>query len=153
MHVQITNNTKHTIVCDGDNATIGSAAARLCALSMKTIASTIATPDNPSRSLLSKAAGTARAAVTIGGAQAVHGQIQQWGPVLDRYGWDEKRREDQLKRLGKRALYPGESTEGNIFFAKRLPSVPFTVQVPIFVLYNEKDSAVVSATLEPQGRE
>lgn len=151
VHVQIINNTKHSIVCDGDNAAISSDNARISALSMNTIASTIVAPDNPGRGLISKTAGTARAAVTIGGAQAVHGQIQQWGPVLDRYGWDEKRREVQVNRLGKRALYPGECTEGNIFFAKRLPVGAITVQVPIFILYNEKDSAIVSATLEALG--
>lgn len=59
---------------------------------------------------------TVTAAATIGVWQSVHDQLQMSGPIPKRYGWDEKRRSNELSAFERRILWPGDSTQGLMFF-------------------------------------
>ncbi len=53
---------------------------------------------------------------TVGVAPTIKDELRSRGPVLPRYGADQMRREATGERFAMRILWPGEDTQGIIFF-------------------------------------
>jgi hypothetical protein len=70
-------------------------------------------------------------AVTIGVYSALRDEIKQRGPILPRYGTDQMRREATLERFGTRILWPGDETQGIVFFRTSSKLDNTNVQLPV----------------------
>ncbi len=83
-------------------------------------------------------------AAFVGATLAARDQANQKRAVRGRYGWDEKRREEQSARFTKRVLYPGDTTSGFIYFDSWLEG-EMTISIPVSDFNNDKDAAMLSA--------
>lgn len=110
--VRVSNNTNSPILLDGDRASLEKGGASMTAVTNAAI-ETSADPPEPKSQIAKNAI---LGAVTIGAALAIHDQLVENGPVLRRFGGDEKRREATAQRFGKRIVWTGDSTEGTLFF-------------------------------------
>ncbi len=71
------------------------------------------------------------AGVTIGAYPTVRDIVNQKGPILNRYGADEKRRENVAARFGKRILWPGDISEGIVFVKENQKIQGASVEMPV----------------------
>jgi hypothetical protein len=162
--ITVANNSDRPLLFDGDAAvslSMPGAAPTPC-VSMERLAELSVLPEqSPSfkKRLVTDVKATAVAAVTVGWAQTIHDQKQGSGPIVaangGRYGLDEQRREDQLRRFGKRVLWPGDSTEGVIYFAPPADTgnrrtstaageAPMKISIPVASYYDKADRGVIN---------
>jgi hypothetical protein len=87
---------------------------------------------------------TVVAATTVGAVPAAGYIVHQAGPILDRYGSDESRREDEISRFGKRIVWPGESTKGIVYFSTDKPLKGATIEIPVSSMFDTADQASIS---------
>jgi hypothetical protein len=90
---------------------------------------------------------SATAAVFVGAVQTAETLKKQYGPINKRYEWDEERRENEESRFGKRLLYPGDSTDGNIYFRAGTELSGNTLTMPVKSFYDGADQASISKTI------
>ncbi len=88
---------------------------------------------------------TVAAAVSVGGLQTVSDLLKSRKPTLDRFGKDEKRREEILEQFGQRILWPGDASTGIIMFPASEPLTNAQVAIPVSSFFNAKDQAVLSS--------
>lgn len=107
--VQVQNNTDSTLMFDGDKAVLH--------LTGKNIPATQSVEYKKSmgKAFIQETNAAVVAGVTIGAYPTVRDMVNQKGPILNRYGSDEKRRENVADRFGKRILWPGDISEGIVF--------------------------------------
>ncbi|MBU6455028.1 MAG: hypothetical protein KGS72_24875 [Cyanobacteria bacterium REEB67] len=160
--VTVTNNSDRPLLFDGDAAvslSLPGAAPAPC-VSMEKLAQLSVLPEQSAsfkKRLATDVKATAVAAVTIGWAQTIHDQKQGSGVVVaangGRYGLDEQRREDQLRRFGKRVLWPGDSSSGIIYFAASVAAanaagatgaLPIKISIPVASYYDKADQGVLN---------
>ncbi len=147
--ITVTNGSKRTIELDADNAVaLSNGESRKCA-SMLEIENAIKLPDSPRHKYFKDVKASITAIATVGTAGAVTDQLNESGPVKDRYGFDEKRREDQLKLFSRRVLFPGESTSGLIYFKRKLPD-RFKIEIQLRDFNNESESVTLSTEYLPE---
>jgi hypothetical protein len=110
--IHVTNNTNSPLLLDGDRAALEKGGSTLTAVTNFNLEGA-ADPPEPTKTLVKNAV---LAAVTVGANLAIADQKIENGPVLGRFGGDERRRESSAERFGKRIIWTGDSTEGVIFF-------------------------------------
>lgn len=153
LQVNVSNGTDRPLLFDGDSATL-----RLSGSTIKTI--TIRQTDLtvcPIPTAKDEVIAVARAAITVGAAPAIRDHKLQAGPILQRYGCDEKRREDEETRFGKRILWPGDSCSGIVFFQTDRSLRGGIIELPVQSLADMQDQTALkensnikgSATLTP----
>jgi hypothetical protein len=110
--IRVQNNTNSPLLLDGDRAALEKGSSTMnCVTNAKVEYSA-----DPPESKAQIAKNGLAAAVTVGAALAIHDQMVENGPILGRFGGDERRREASAERFGKRIVWTGDSTEGVIFF-------------------------------------
>ncbi len=142
--ITVTNNSDRTIEVNGDacSATIGGTTEKC--LTMAQIESSIDLPDSPRHKYRKQLAASLEGAAFVGATLAARDQVNQKRAVKERYGWDERRREEQSRRFSKRVLYPGDTTSGFIYFDTWLNG-EMTISIPVTDFNNDKDAAALSA--------
>lgn len=144
--VKVTNRSQATVEVLGDESVVRRAGGDEKCLPMERIEAAIDLPDSPRHKYLKDLSAAVQAATTVGAAPAIKDRAVQRGSVRGRYGHDEKRREKLFSRFGKRVLYPGDSTEGAIFFAGKLPAGA-TIDVPVRDFYYQDNRASLTLTV------
>jgi len=139
----VKNATDSPIVVDGNNANLKFADAKIN--QSKTLKQLDAIDKPPTSGMplyVSDLKSTVTAALTIGAVQALEGARDLKKPVLKRYKWDEERRTNEEERFGKRLLYPGDSTTGNLYFSQSNANTDqMELNCPIYSFYNNDDQA------------
>lgn len=144
--VKVTNQSQATVEVLGDESVVRRAGGDEKCLPMERIEAAIDLPDSPRHKYLKDLSAAVQAATTVGAVPAIKDRAIQRGSVRGRYGHDEKRREKLFSRFGKRVLYPGDSTEGAIFFAGKLPAGA-TIAVPVRDFYYQDNRASLTLTV------
>jgi hypothetical protein len=150
--ISVTNNADRPLLFDGDAAVVSSMpGGALPCVSLSTLAQLSVLPeqsDSFKRRFVTDAKATGAAAVTVGWVQTLHDQKRFSGPVVGpnggRYGLDEQRREDELRRFGKRVLWPGDESSGVIYFDSPGALTGATINLPVSSYYDQDDRSTVS---------
>jgi hypothetical protein len=124
-------------------ATVGS--ARYLPSSSTAIEPKKSPPDNFKGKLKSDAWATASSAALVGAVQTIQDAARQEGPILGRYGQDEARRRNETSSFGKRIVWPGDTSEGVIYFGATPSLQSASLTLPVNTLYNEEDQTVLTA--------
>ena len=149
--ISVTNNADRPVLFDGDAAVAESAAGPLACVPLTKLAqlSVLGEQSNSfSKRFVTDLKATTAAAVTVGWAQTLPDQKRFSGPVLGpgggRYSLDEQRREDQLRRFGKRVLWPGDASTGVIYFDSPKALTGATIDLPVSSYYDQDDRSTVT---------
>jgi hypothetical protein len=112
--VHLHNGTNSPLMFDGDRARVRIGSDQLVpAVSDATLEATVAPP--PSKRHEWRVG--LDNAFTLGWSSTIFEEWLERGPVLPRFGDDQLRREATLERFGLRILWPGDETQGIVFFA------------------------------------
>src|SRR6185437_9575030 len=106
------NGTNSPLMFDGNRARITVAGQCVDAVTDAALEAVVAPPPT----IADDAKVAIADAVTVGAYSAVRDEIKERGPILPRYGSDQMRREATLERFGTRILWPGDDTQGIVFF-------------------------------------
>lgn len=107
--ILVQNNTDSTLMFDGDKAVLHIAGQNIPA------ALSVEKKTSMGKAFIKETNAAVVAGVTIGAYPTIRDIRNQKGPILERYGADEKRRENVADRFGKRVLWPGDISEGIVF--------------------------------------
>ncbi|MDR3613614.1 MAG: hypothetical protein P4L53_08605 [Candidatus Obscuribacterales bacterium] len=146
--IKVTNDTDRPIVFDGDNAIATASGVSYNSASLVQLEEINRLPHTFGQKLSSDLKATTTATVTVGAVQAAEGFKSQAGPILPRYEGDEKRRELEDTRFGKRVVYPGEVSEGVLYFQTNASMQGAVLQLPASSLYDHNDKAAVSRRVD-----
>jgi hypothetical protein len=147
LHVKVQNRSDEPLVFDGDHSLIASkengSQIAICITQMQ-LDSVGRPPTTFSGRLSSDLKATVTAAATVGAVQTAETLKKQYGPITKRYEWDEERRQNEESRFGRRLLYPGDSTDGNIYFRVGTQFSGNTLTMPVKSFYDGSDQASLS---------
>ncbi len=146
--VVVRNNTDRPLNFEGDLATLSIGASNLSSAPMLEVEKRIKQPDNPHGYFLRSMENTVTAATTVGAVQTVDGQVRLTGPIQQRYGWDNIRRIDRQSMFAKRVLWPGDSTEGNLFFLGTASASGAALKIPVCAFYDRADKQLITVTVK-----
>lgn len=143
----ITNGSDIPIVIDGDSASLEVAKSSVQVAPLKDLVN-IHKPPNHGLKLIARDTGSVLTAmVTVGALQTLKGIQEEYKPVMQRYGWEEERRLREIETFGKRLLYPGDSTTGNLYFAvSTLKNTSFKCMISSF--YDQNNSTTLSKAID-----
>jgi hypothetical protein len=149
--ISVKNNADRPLLFDGDAAVADSTAGPLACVPLAKLEKLSVLPEQSSnfgKKFVTDLAATTSAAVTVGWYQTLRDQKRASGPVVGpdggRYAEDEQRRTDQLRRFGKRVLWPGDTTSGVIYFDVTKPLADVTIILPIASYYDKNDQSTIS---------
>ena len=148
--VSVQNNSDRPLLFDGDAASTKVAGSSTACIPLSKLEKLSVLPeqsDSFGKRFVTDLKATTSATVTIGWAQALRDQKQGSGPYVGpnggRYGLDEQRREDKLRRFGKRVLWPGDSTSGVIYFDQTKTAIN-DIDLPVSSYYDSADKATMN---------
>lgn len=144
----VRNNTDRPLSFEGDQASITLGTLNLAAAPMVEIEKRIKQPDNPHGYAARSLENTVTAAVTVGAVQTVDGQRRLKGPIQQRYGWDNIRRIDRQTLFAKRILWPGDSTEGSLYFVGSSYLSGAALKIPVSAFYDKADKHLITVTVK-----
>jgi hypothetical protein len=148
LKIKVTNDTDRPIIFDGDNAVATAGGANYNTAPLVQLEEINRLPHTFGQKLSSDLKATTTATVTVGAMQTAEGIKSQMGPILPRYEGDEKRRELEDTRFGKRVVYPGETSEGILYFPTNDSLQGAVLQLPTSSLYDNNDKAAVSRRVD-----
>jgi hypothetical protein len=148
LKIRVTNDTDRPIVFDGDNAVATAGGASYNTATLVQLEELNRLPHTFAQKLSSDLKATTTATVTVGAVQTAEGIKSQFGPILPRYEGDERRRELEDSRFGKRVVYPGENSEGVVYFQTDASLQGAVLQLPTASLYDNNDKAEVSQRID-----
>jgi hypothetical protein len=147
LHVKVQNRSDEPLVFDGDHSLIASkengSQIAICITQMA-LDSVGRPPTTFKGRLSSDLKATVTAAATVGAVQTAETLKKQYGPITKRYEWDEERRQNEESRFGRRLLYPGDTTDGNIYFKAGTQFSGNTLTMPVKSFYDGSDQASLS---------
>ena len=146
VEVSVKNNSDRPVIFKGNEAKAGT--GELKASPMSEISNRIQQRDNPRGYCLRSLENTITAALTLGAVQTVEGEMIKHGPIAERYGFDNVNRLDRLARFGERILWPGDASQGIIYFPANESLSGRSIQMPVADFYNHKDAVTVSAPIQ-----
>ena len=91
---------------------------------------------------------TVTAALTVGAVQTAETIVKERGPIKERYEWDEQRREREDSRFGKRLLYPGDKSDGMIYFNSDVSFGSKSLAIPVASFYDQSDQTCVNVAID-----
>jgi len=138
--ISVKNLTDRPLSFDGDEAGLDTGKAQLKALPLNALDNRIKEPDNPKGYAGRSLANTISAAVSVGAVQTIEGEMRLLGPMPRRYGYDNERRHERQLRFGNRVLFPGDASEGFIYFRTAENLQNKFIELPLKAFYDEKDS-------------
>jgi hypothetical protein len=141
--ISVANDTDRPLIFDGDAAIATVSGAKYTAAPIAGLEPPKSPPDDPKGKLKSDLWATASSAVTVGALQTVLDQKRFDGPILGRYEQDEDRRRNEASRFGKRVVWPGDSSQGVVYFNGVTTLQDAALSVPVHVLYNNDEQAVL----------
>jgi hypothetical protein len=148
--ISVTNNADRPLLFDGDAAVAASAAGPLTCVPLVKLAQLSVLPEQSKsfkKRLATDLEATTTAAVTVGWYQTIRDQQRASGPIVGpnggRYGLDEQRREDELRRFGKRVLWPGDASSGVIYFDSTTALSGTTIDLPVSSFYDKDDRSTI----------
>jgi hypothetical protein len=137
--VEVRNNTDRPLLFDGDHATATISGSQYTATPVSSISDSV-TPDRTKKQVFeADVKATVTATVTVGAVQAIEGVRTQAKPVLERYGADEVRRQDEIARFGKRIVWPGDNTRGTVYFSISKSLKGASVAMPVQSMFFPND--------------
>ncbi|MBX9720597.1 MAG: hypothetical protein K2X81_04290 [Candidatus Obscuribacterales bacterium] len=148
VNVKVKNNTDRPLYFLGDEALATTGDAVLSAAHMPEIEDLIPSRDNPKNYGRRSFKATLTAALTVGALQTVEDEITERGPMDGRYGWDNARRIDRQARFAKRVLWPGDSTEGTLFFKTANQLHGASLEMKVSAYYDNSDRASVKCNVK-----
>jgi hypothetical protein len=144
--ITVANNADRPITFDGDAAAANCAGGPLACVPLTKLEKLSVLPEQSSnfgKKFATDLAATTTAAVTVGWYQTIRDQKRFSGPIIapdgGRYGLDEQRRQDQLRRFGKRVLWPGDTSTGVIYFDTGAALTGATIDLPVSSYYDPND--------------
>jgi hypothetical protein len=145
LHVKVQNRSDEPLVFDGDHSLIASNGNQIatCITQME-LDSVGRPPTTFTGRLSSDLKASVTAAATVGAVQTAETLKKQYGPITKRYEWDEERRQNEESRFGRRLLYPGDTTDGNIYFKAGTSFSGNTLTMPVKSFYDGSDQASLS---------
>jgi hypothetical protein len=148
--ISVTNNADRPVLFDGDAAVAALASGPLACVPLAKLAELSVLPEQSSnfgKKFATDLKATTEAALTVGWAQTIRDQKRAAGPIVGpnggRYGLDEQRREDELRRFGKRVLWPGDASSGVIYFDSSTTLSGSTIDLPVSSYYDKDDRSTV----------
>jgi hypothetical protein len=141
--VQVKNHTDRPLIFDGNGAVANVNGAKLTAAPLIVLENIAAPIPTFQQKLKAAAVDTVVQGGSIGAEVTAEDMIRQEGPILGRYGKDETRRGDEISRFGKRIVWPGDSTQGVVYFETSASIAHATVELPVNSLYDKSDTALI----------
>jgi len=151
LHVTVHNRSDEPLVFEGDKSLIcsrdtGSLEARcLSQVDLDAV-------DRPAVTFKGKVASdvvaSATAAVSVGVVQTVDTIRREYGPINKRYEYDQARRENEESRFGRRLLYPGDRSDGNIYFPAEATMHGKMLTIPVKSFYDGSTQSSISVLIE-----
>jgi hypothetical protein len=141
--IVVANNTDRPLIFNGDEAIATILGAQYSAAPTAQLEPPKSPPDNFKGKLKSDLWATTTAAVTIGAVQTAIDQKRFDGSILGRYEQDEDRRRNEASRFGKRVVWPGDSSEGVLYFSGATNFQDAAVSLPVRALYNNDEQALL----------
>jgi hypothetical protein len=127
LHVHVHNGTDRPLVLNGDMATMHLGSEIVRPISIRQVDYEVCPPLTTGEQALV----AAKVAVTVGWNSAIADEKVQRGIILGRYGCDEHRRQDEQNRFGKRILWPGDDSDGVVYFQTDQSLKGGTIEMPI----------------------
>jgi len=143
--ISVANNTDRPLVFDGDAAIATISGAKYSAAPTAQLEPRKSPPDELKGKIKSDLWASTSAAVSIGAVQTVLDQKRFDGPILGRYEQDEDRRRNEESRFGKRVVWPGDSSQGVLYFAGVTTLQDAVLNIPVHALYNDVEQSVLSS--------
>ena len=94
------------------------------------------------------------AAVSVGIVQTAETMKREAGPIENRYEYDHARQKNEESRFGRRLVYPGDSTDGQIYFDSNVPLEDAVLELPIKLFYDSTTEATLGKPIRvtPAGK-
>ncbi len=151
MHVSVHNRSDEPLVFDGDKSLIasrdtGSLVARC--LSQPDLDNVERPPTTFKGKVAADLVASVTAAASVGVVQTVDTFKREYGPIPKRYEYDQARRTNEESRFGRRLLYPGDSTDGNIYFQSGLALRGKMLTIPVKSFYDGSTQSAVSVLID-----
>jgi hypothetical protein len=131
---------------DGTKATVTNGGATLTAIPVRVLQNAVLPKTGLEHAIASIGTNIVPAAVTIGVVPTVKDEIKFRKPVLERYGSDEQRREIESMRFGRRIIWPGQKTQGILYFQTEDSLTSSHIEIPATTLFDAQDTCVLSST-------
>jgi hypothetical protein len=154
LSVKVENKSDKTLVIDGDRASLSSDDTKVASIACLTQANVDAIgkpPTTAKAKITTDFKSTIEAALTVGAIPTAQTIIVEHGPILKRYEWDESRREHEETRFGKRLLYPGDKSDGTIYFKDGTSFDQKSLVIPVKSFYDGADQAALIQSIPPAG--
>lgn len=144
LKVNVVNKSDRPVIFYGDQAIATASGVRQSCLSMSQIEAPGVLPQTTRHQFKTDLKSTVTAALSIGAVQTVQDQIIAGQSPPQRYGQDEERRFAEVGYFGKRVLWPGDSTDGLVYFQTSSPLRQATVEIPVASYYEKNDKAMIT---------
>lgn len=125
--VHVHNGTNSPLVFDADRAFITVSDRKIAPITDAELELMVTRP--PSH--LTEARMGVEDFATVGLVSTIEDELRSRGPILPRYGADQMRREATRERFGLRILWPGDETQGIIFFRTSTSLTGGQLQLPV----------------------
>ncbi len=123
--IEVQNNSQTPLVFDGEKAVLHAAGQNIPAIA------TVEKKISMKKAFVKETNAAVVAGVTIGAYPTIRDMKNQKGPILERYGSDEQRRENISERFGKRVLWPGDISQGVVFVREGEKIAGASVEMPV----------------------
>ncbi|HEY9678803.1 MAG TPA: hypothetical protein V6C76_12390 [Drouetiella sp.] len=147
VRIKVSNRSDTPIVFDGNRSAIviqpGGQIVAKC-ISQKQLDTVGRPPTTFGEKVSADLKDTVTAAASVGVVQSAKTFAIQAGPIEKRYEYDRERQTNEESRFGQRLVYPGESSEGNIYFDKNILLDSGAIQIPVKTLYDASKEATLS---------
>lgn len=136
--VHVKNATDRPLLFNGDAAVIRLGNHSIRPVTIRQIDQLV----DPMETVRDDIIATIKAGVTVGLAPTIRQEEVQRGPILNRYGADELRREDEQSRFGKRIIWPGDTTDGIVYFQTTSSLRGGTFELPVCSMSSQEKSNI-----------
>ena len=143
--ITINNQTNRPLMVDGDKATVVDGGNNMTAAPLVALQKAVEPPSGLEHAFESIGTIIIPAAATVGGTLAVRDELQIRKPVLKRYGPDEKRRQVESARFGRRILWPQQKTQGIVYFLTASTLDAAQISIPAATLFDVQDKTILSS--------
>jgi hypothetical protein len=145
LRVKVRNRSDSPLIFDGDRSFVtsqkgGQLIARC--ISQKQLDTIGRPPTTFGQKFSADLKDTVTAAASVGIVQTVKTVETETGPIEKRYEYDRERQVNEESRFGRRLIYPGDTTDGNIYFPTDVPLENALLQVPIKSFYDTAEATL-----------
>lgn len=143
LSITVSNQTNRPLVISADEAVakLGDKAYKCSTL--VDVQLTVRPPTTLKKAAVDLVTEVAPAAASIGAIPTIEDFYKYSKPPLTRYGKDQERRVVESSRFAKRILWPGEKTQGIIYFDSKAAIENATIEIPVATLFDKKDSGIL----------